>query len=143
MVTPYKVVYFCDAVFLGGAEAYLKLLVPEIPQEEYQPRVALSPLPQVAPLVRFFEDHGIRVDEVDSAQPVPVQGLPGLLSLFPAAAADHRSFQPEQYFQLLRTDSGGLLSAGCPTGWRPSTWIYSWPSENEPAYGPRSSSNGS
>ncbi len=71
METPYKVVYFCDAVFLGGAEAYLKLLVPEIPQEEYQPRVALSPLPQIAPLARFFDDRGICVDEVDSANRSP------------------------------------------------------------------------
>ena len=31
MRTPYKVIYFCDAVFLGGAEAYLKLLVRKYP----------------------------------------------------------------------------------------------------------------
>ena len=73
METPCKVVYFCDAVFLGGAEAYLKLLVPEIPQQEYQPRVALSPLPQMAPLAQFFDERGICVDEVDSANRSPLK----------------------------------------------------------------------
>ena len=65
MGTPYKVVYFCDGVFLGGAEAYLKLLVPEILQDQYQPRVVLSPIPEIAPLAQFFEDQGIVVDYID------------------------------------------------------------------------------
>jgi glycosyltransferase involved in cell wall biosynthesis/GT2 family glycosyltransferase len=73
MRTPYKVIYFCDAVFLGGAEAYLKLLVPEIPHDQYQPRVALSPLPEMAPLARFFKDRGILVDELDSANRSPLR----------------------------------------------------------------------
>ena len=57
-----KVVYFCDAVFLGGAEEYLKLLVPEIPPDRFQASVVLSRATNIAPLARFFEYRGITVD---------------------------------------------------------------------------------
>ena len=82
MGKPYKVVYFCDAVFLGGAEAYLKLLIPEIPQDQYQPRVALSPIREMAPLARFFEDRGIVVDYVDCSNGSPLRILLEVCSYF-------------------------------------------------------------
>ncbi len=82
MGTPYKVVYFCDAVFLGGAEVYLKLLVPEISQDLYEPRVVLSPIPEIAPLARFFEDRGIIVDYIDCSNRSPLRIFLGVFRYF-------------------------------------------------------------
>lgn len=65
MGTPYKVIYFCDAIFLGGAEEYLKLLVPEISQGHFQTRVALSKSKEISSLAKFFECQGIPVDYLD------------------------------------------------------------------------------
>ena len=65
MGTPYKVIYFCDAIFLGGAEEYLKLLVPEISQGHFQTRVALSQSKEISSLANFFECQGIPVDYID------------------------------------------------------------------------------
>ena len=50
MDEPQKTVYFSDAIFLGGAEEYLKLLVPEIDRERYEARVVLCDRPATRPL---------------------------------------------------------------------------------------------
>jgi O-antigen biosynthesis protein len=73
MDEPQKIVYFSDAIFLGGAEEYLKLLIPEIDRERYLPRVVLSPRPAIQPLVQFFEKQGIPVDflETHDLSPLP------------------------------------------------------------------------
>ena len=68
-----KVVYFCDAIFLGGAEEYLKLLVPEIPPDRFQASVVLSRATNIAPLARFFEYRGITVDYFDSFSSSPLK----------------------------------------------------------------------
>ena len=73
MKTSHKVVYFCDAIFLGGAEEYLKLLVPEIPPDRFQISVVLSPATNIAPLARFFEYRGITVDYFDSFSSSPLK----------------------------------------------------------------------
>ncbi len=55
MDEPQKIVYFSDAIFLGGAEEYLKLLIPEIDRERYQARVVLCDRPATRPLAKFFQ----------------------------------------------------------------------------------------
>jgi hypothetical protein len=66
MDEPQKTVYFSDAIFLGGAEEYLKLLVPEIDRERYEARVVLCDRPATRPLAEFFQQLKIPVDFVET-----------------------------------------------------------------------------
>jgi glycosyltransferase involved in cell wall biosynthesis len=66
MMAPHKIIFFSDAIFLGGAEEYLKVLVTEINPEKYSPRVALPLRPATQPLAEFFRSRGIPVDFVES-----------------------------------------------------------------------------
>lgn len=66
MDEPQKIIYFSDAIFLGGAEEYLKLLVPEIDRERYPARVALCDRPSTRLLAEFFQQLNIPVDFVES-----------------------------------------------------------------------------
>ncbi len=61
-----KIIFFSDAIFLGGAEEYLKALVTQINLEKYSPRVALPLRPATRPLADFFISRGIPVDYVES-----------------------------------------------------------------------------
>ena len=75
MDQPQKIVYFSDATFLGGAEEYLKLLVPEINREHYQVRVVLCARPATRPLVEFFQQLKIPVDFVETRGPTPLHNF--------------------------------------------------------------------
>ncbi|MEW5975371.1 MAG: glycosyltransferase [Acidobacteriota bacterium] len=75
MAGPCKVVFFSDARFLGGAEEYLKLLVPEIRGQDYQVRVVLTPRSQVEPLAAFFRSDGIPVDFVETQSSSPLRNF--------------------------------------------------------------------
>jgi len=66
MSEPQKIIFFSDAIFLGGAEEYLKLLIPGINREKYQPRVALTQRPNTLPLADFFQKSQIQVDYVET-----------------------------------------------------------------------------
>jgi glycosyltransferase involved in cell wall biosynthesis len=66
MSEPQKIIFFSDAIFLGGAEEYLKLLVPGISREKYQTRVALTQRPNTLPLADFFQKAQIEVDYVET-----------------------------------------------------------------------------
>lgn len=82
MDEPQKIIYFSDAIFLGGAEEYLKLLVPEINRERYLPRVALSSSPAVQPLARFFEQQAIPVDFLKPQDSSPLRDFLASLRYF-------------------------------------------------------------
>jgi O-antigen biosynthesis protein len=82
MNEPQKIIYFSDAIFLGGAEAYLKLLIPEINQERYLPRVVLSPAPAISPLADFFIKQGIHVDHLETHHPSPLRNFLGSVRYF-------------------------------------------------------------
>jgi O-antigen biosynthesis protein len=69
MDEPQKTIYFSDAIFLGGAEEYLKLLVPEIDRERYRARVVLCDRPATRPLAEFFQQLKIPVDFVETHGP--------------------------------------------------------------------------
>ena len=71
----HKVIYFSDAIFLGGAEEYLKLLVPQINRECYEPRVALTDRPKILPLAEFFGREGIPVDFVETHSKSPLENF--------------------------------------------------------------------
>ncbi len=75
MDEPNKVIFFSDAIFLGGAEEYLKLLVSEINRQKYQTRVALTKRPDIFPLAEFFERNGIDVDFVESHSKSPLENF--------------------------------------------------------------------
>ena len=66
MSATHKLIYFSDAIFLGGAEEYLKVLVPGMNREKYQPRVALTRRPETRSLAEFFEREQIAVDFVET-----------------------------------------------------------------------------
>ncbi len=71
MESSQKIVFFSDAIFLGGAEEYLKLLVPELDRVRFQTRVVLSARTATRPLADFFEQHGIPVDFVETHRASP------------------------------------------------------------------------
>src|SRR4029079_1752380 len=77
-----KIVYFSDAVFLGGAEEYLKSLIPEVDRDRYVPRVVLCPGPAISPLVEFFRVRGIPVDLLASHDTSPLRNFFGALRYF-------------------------------------------------------------
>ena len=66
MLEPQKVIFFSDAIFLGGAEEYLKLLIPGIDRGKYQIRVALTQRANTLPLADFFQKAKIEVDYVET-----------------------------------------------------------------------------
>jgi hypothetical protein len=68
----HKVIYFSDALFLGGAEEYLKLLIPKIDRERYEPRVALTYRPEILPLADYFALENIAVDFVETHSKSPL-----------------------------------------------------------------------
>ena len=82
MDEPQKTVYFSDAIFLGGAEEYLKLLVPEIDRERYQARVVLCDRPATRPLAEFFQQLKIPVDFVETHGPTPLHNFFAALRYF-------------------------------------------------------------
>jgi glycosyltransferase involved in cell wall biosynthesis len=82
MDEPQTIVYFSDAIFLGGAEEYLKLLIPEIDRERYLPRVVLSPRLAIQPLAKFFEKQGIPVDFLETHHPSPLANFLAPLRYF-------------------------------------------------------------
>ncbi|MCI0418485.1 MAG: glycosyltransferase, partial [Acidobacteria bacterium] len=75
MDEPQTIIYFSDAIFLGGAEEYLKLLIPEIDGQRYQPRVVLSDRPATQPLAEFFQQRNIPVDFVETHGPSPLHNF--------------------------------------------------------------------
>jgi glycosyltransferase involved in cell wall biosynthesis/GT2 family glycosyltransferase len=77
-----KIIYFSDAIFLGGAEEYLKLLVPEINRQRYLPRVVLSPTPATLHLAEFFEKQAIPVDLLETHHSLHLQNFFGPLRYF-------------------------------------------------------------
>jgi hypothetical protein len=82
MDEPQKTVYFSDAIFLGGAEEYLKLLVPEIDRERYEARVVLCDRPATRPLAEFFQQLKIPVDFVETHGPTPLHNFFAALRYF-------------------------------------------------------------
>jgi O-antigen biosynthesis protein len=82
MDEPQKTVYFSDAIFLGGAEEYLKLLVPDIDRERYQARVVLCDRPATRPLAAFFQHLKIPVDFVETHGPTPLHNFFASLRYF-------------------------------------------------------------
>jgi glycosyltransferase involved in cell wall biosynthesis len=77
-----RIIYFSDAIFLGGAEEYLKLLIPEVHLEGFVCRVVLSPRPAIDPLAEFFERQGIPVDRLETQRPWSLQNFLGPLFYF-------------------------------------------------------------
>jgi glycosyltransferase involved in cell wall biosynthesis/GT2 family glycosyltransferase len=71
----HKVIYFSDAIFLGGAEEYLKLLIPRIDQDRYEPRVALTYRPEILPLADYFARENIAVDFVETHSKSPLENF--------------------------------------------------------------------
>ena len=82
MDEPQKTVYFSDAIFLGGAEEYLKLLVPEIDRARYDARVVLCDRPTTRPLAEFFQQLKIPVDFVETHGRTPFHNFFAALSYF-------------------------------------------------------------
>jgi O-antigen biosynthesis protein len=82
MSASHKLIYFSDAIFLGGAEEYLKLVVPEMNREKYQPRVALSRRPNTQSLVEFFEKRQVAVDFVETHSNSPLENFLSSLRYF-------------------------------------------------------------
>lgn len=82
MDDPKKIVYFSDAIFLGGAEEYLKLLIPELDRERHQPRIVVSPRPAIQPLAEFFQRQSIPVDFLETHGPWPLSNFFGPLRYF-------------------------------------------------------------
>ncbi|MFN8005673.1 MAG: glycosyltransferase [Terriglobia bacterium] len=72
---PQKIIFFSDAVFLGGAEEYLKLLIPGINREKYRPIVVLTQRPNILPLADFFQKCQIQVDYVETHGRSPLQNF--------------------------------------------------------------------
>ncbi len=79
---PQKIVYFSDAIFLGGAEEYLKLLIPELDRNRHQARVVVSPRPAIRPLAEFFQQQNIPVDYLETHSPSPLSNFLGPLRYF-------------------------------------------------------------
>ncbi len=77
MSAPQKIIFFSDAIFLGGAEEYLKVLVTQINPEKYSPRVALPLRPATGPLADFFLSRGVPVDYVESHGKVALPNFMG------------------------------------------------------------------
>jgi glycosyltransferase involved in cell wall biosynthesis/GT2 family glycosyltransferase len=82
MGTTHKLIYFSDAIFLGGAEEYLKLLVPEMNREKYEPRVALTQRPDTQSLAEFFEKRDVAVDFVEAQSRSPLKNFLSPLRYF-------------------------------------------------------------
>ncbi len=82
MSATHKLIFFSDAIFLGGAEEYLKLLVPEMNREKYQPRVALTRRPDTQSLVEFFEKRHVAVDFVETHSKSPLENFLSPLRYF-------------------------------------------------------------
>ena len=82
MSAPHKLIFFSDAIFLGGAEEYLKLLVPEMSREKYQSRVALTQRLDTQPLAEFFKKQNIEVDFVETHSKSPLQNFMAPLRYF-------------------------------------------------------------
>ena len=82
MSAPHKLIFFSDAIFLGGAEEYLKLLVPEMSREKYQARVALTQRLDTQPLAEFFKKQNIEVDFVETHSKSPLQNFMAPLRYF-------------------------------------------------------------
>jgi O-antigen biosynthesis protein len=75
MSVTHKLIYFSDAIFLGGAEEYLKVLVPEMNREKYQPRVALTRRPDTQSLAEFFQRRQVAVDFVETHSKSPLENF--------------------------------------------------------------------
>jgi len=71
----HKLIYFSDAIFLGGAEEYLKVLVPEMNREKYHSRVALTRRPETQSLADFFERQHVAVDFVETHSKSPLENF--------------------------------------------------------------------
>lgn len=82
MSATHKLIYFSDAIFLGGAEEYLKVLVPEMNREKYQPRVALARRPDTQSLAEFFEKQQVAVDFVETHSKSPLENFLSPLRYF-------------------------------------------------------------
>jgi glycosyltransferase involved in cell wall biosynthesis/GT2 family glycosyltransferase len=77
MSVPQKIIFFSDAIFLGGAEECLKILVTQIDRGKYSPRVALPNRPATQPLADFFQARGIPVDFVESHDKAAIPNFMG------------------------------------------------------------------
>jgi glycosyltransferase involved in cell wall biosynthesis len=79
--TRYRIVYFSDAPYTGGAEKYLFLLASRIDRERFLPIAIINRNPALDPLRRWMEGAGIEVHEVSLRLPYTLRGAGAYVAL--------------------------------------------------------------
>ena len=77
----YRIAYFSDASWFGGAEKYLLLLATRLNREEFRPELIVNRNPRLEAFAASTADAGVPVHEVSLNVPRSPAGIPYFMSL--------------------------------------------------------------
>lgn len=78
---PYRIAYFSDAPWFGGAERYLQLLAAGLDREEFGPELIMKRNPRLEGFAASMASAGVPVHEVSLDMPRSPTGIPDFVSL--------------------------------------------------------------
>ncbi len=79
--SPFRIVYFSDASWFGGAEKYLQLLAAGLNREEFRPELIMNRNPRLDAFAASMAAAGVPVHEVSLDMPRSAAGISYFISL--------------------------------------------------------------